>query len=104
MKKNIYTEEQLWRAVRILASHPKSIKERLAVAYDFHLSLVMSESMPTKEWQKKIEGIKERLTKKYTKPVSEAIYYWKLRDCQAAAAAICDAYDSYIHFNWAQTY
>lgn len=100
MRRNPKAEQELWLAVRSLAWQSKKIKLRLPDAYEYHLSYVDSAFIPKKSMQKKLEKIKNRLTKNHTLPAHEAIYYWPTKSCVSIATDICDLYDELIHFEW----
>ena len=100
MRRNHKAEQELWLAVRSLAWQKSRIKLRLPDAYEYHLSYVEPSDMPKKAMQKKLEKIKNRLTKNHTLSVSEAIFKLHLKSCEAIAIDICDLYDEFTHFEW----
>lgn len=100
MKRNPKAEEELWQTVRSLAWQKVRIKLRFPDAYEYHLSYVEPSDMPKKAMQKKLEKVKNRLTKNHTLPVNEAIHKMRLRTCESIAQDICDLYEELIMFEW----
>lgn len=59
--KNYYPHEKFTGAVRGMAVSPKSLQERIADAYIYHIMHVKTEEVPD-DVKFKFEGIRERLT------------------------------------------
>ena len=102
LRRNRKFEQELWAAICSLACNSDNIKNRLERAYDYHIVYLEPENIPQEYNRKKLEKIKNKLTKNYTKPVSEAIYYLPLKSCRAMVSGLCDIYNEFIHFEWNQ--
>jgi hypothetical protein len=100
MRRNHKTEWELWLAVRLLAHWSDNIRIRLANAYEYHLSQVHEEDMPTEALKQKLINTKQKLTGNYTKSVAESTLKWRLKTCQTMAVNICDLYYEYANFEW----
>src|SRR3989337_2109644 len=100
LKRNYKFEDELWRAIKGLASNSTDIKKRLELAYEYHLVYLEPDSIPQEMNRKKLIKIKSKLTKNHTMKVCDAIYYLPLKSCRAIAQDICDIYWGYIHYEW----
>ncbi len=100
LKRNYKFEDELWSAIRCLASNSTSIKKRLEEAYEYHLVYLNPEFIPQEINRKKFINIINKLTKKQTKQVGEAIYHLPLKSCRSIVQDICSIYWEYIHFEW----
>ena len=100
LRRNLKFEQDLWDAIRSLASNSDNIKKRLERAYDFRISYLEPENIPQEYNRKKLINIKNKLTKNYTKPVNEAIHHLPLKSCRKIASELCDIYDEFINFEW----
>lgn len=79
--------EKLQGAVRLLAVCEGSLKKRLITAYEDQLFFLSPDNMPDHLRDRFIK-IQNSLTKNDTKPVKEAIYYWKKSKCWDVATDI----------------
>ena len=104
LRRNMKFEQELWLAICSLASNSDNIKKRLERAYEYHIAYLEPENLPQKNNRKKLERIKNKLTKNHTKPVNEAIYYLPLKSCRAMVSTLCDIYWEFIHFEWNQNH
>jgi len=100
LRRNYKFEQELWRAICLIASGSENIKKRLEQAYEYHISYLEPNSIPQERNRKKLEKIKDKLTKKHTKPVGEAIYYLPLKSCRTVVSDLCDIYHEFIYFEW----
>ena len=102
MRRNYKFEQELWAAIKSLASNSENIKKRLGGVYEYHLKYLDAESIPQEQNRKKFAKIKNRLTKNRTLPVAEAIRHLPLKSCRLIVADLCDIYHEFIYFEWNQ--
>jgi len=93
---------ELWSSVSSLAEGSGHIKIRLSDAYEFHLSYIDPDDMPTDELKKKLINTQSKLTKKHTLSTNEALKRMRLKTCRSIAESICGLYYGYSRFEWNQ--
>ena len=100
LRRNFKFEQELWEAIRSLASNTDSIKKRLERAYEYHIVYLEPESVPQERNRRKLVAIQNKLTKNHTAAVAGAIHYLPLKSCRAMVSDLCDIYWEFIHFEW----
>lgn len=100
MKHIIKTEWELWQSVHTLAVNPINIKSRLARAYNYHLSYVHCEHMPTIKMQNNLKEIQAKLIKFKTDSDGNVNQRFHNNTCHDLADKICDLYYEYANFEW----
>jgi hypothetical protein len=101
-KRNHKFEQELWEAIRGLASNSDNIKKRLETAYVYHIVYLEPDSIPQERNRNKLVAIKNKLTKNHTAGVAEAIHHLPRKSCSAMVSDLCDIYWEFIHFEWNQ--
>jgi|WetSurMetagenome_2_1015567.scaffolds.fasta_scaffold00201_5 hypothetical protein len=99
-RRNIKFESELWQAICVLASSSESIKKRFDQVHEYHLKYLDPQSIPQPKNQKKFTAIKNKLTKKNTKTVRQALHMVPLKSCRKMALDLCDIYWDFIHYEW----
>ena len=100
MRRNYKFEEELWKAIRFLASDSQSLKKRIAEAYVNHLIWLDPNDIPIEYYRKMFMNIKNKLTKNNTVPSHEALHRMQLKTCRSIAGDLVDIYDEFIQFDW----
>ena len=100
MRKNDKFEEELWKAIRYLASDSKPLKKRIEEAYTNHLIWLDPNDIPTEYYRKMFMNIKNKLTKNNTVSSHEALHRMQKKTCSSIAGDLVDIYDEFIQFDW----
>lgn len=97
IRRNHKFESELWRAIVYLAKNSTGIKKRLEDAYEYHIQYLTPDSIPQEIYRNKLAALQNKLTKKHTMPVSEAIHHLPFKSCRSIVQDLCDIYDAYIN-------
>ena len=100
VNRNLKLEQTLLSGIKLMASMPDNIKQRIAEAYYYEFIYVRAEEMPTKELQDKWTKIIGKITREPPVNVKDVLKRMRKNTCRSIVRDICDVYDGYVNFDW----